>query len=34
MFDSAGKIDLKLVPKEYEYNTGDGKINLDKKPRY
>jgi hypothetical protein len=34
MFDSTGKIDLKLVPKDYEYNTGDGKIKLDKKPRY
>lgn len=33
MFDGKGNIDLKAVPQTYEYNSGDGKINLNPKPK-
>ena len=28
LFDSKGNMDLKAVPKDYEYQTGDGQIKL------
>jgi hypothetical protein len=34
MFDRKGNMDLKGIPQEYEYNSGDGKITLGKKPKY
>lgn len=34
MFDAADNFDLKVLPNEYEYTSGEGKIRTDVKPRY
>jgi len=31
LFDSKGQMDLKPVPKEYEYQTGSGEVKIGKK---
>jgi hypothetical protein len=34
MFDNKGEMDLKPIPQNYDYASGDGKITLGKKIKY